>query len=732
MKRIIPICAFVIFFTLSHFSQTPPPLPNPAADDDVVKISTNLIRINATVTDKKGNAIRDLQPNDFELYQNGKKQEIIDVTFVGAGEDPAKTEKSAKSAKKEKIPTPVMRSEIKPEQIRRTIVLAVDDIHLSAESINYVRKSLRTFVDQQMQEGDLVAIIRMGGGIGALQQFTSDKTVLYAAIEKVRFNVLGSQGLTAFAPIEPDAMELANAGGLGASPLEQGRISSGLRDKMIRSERESIQRANDFRQNSYTTGTLGGLTYIIRGMRDLPGRKSIILLSDGFQLFSPRTDEFNQNAENNDLLKKLADSASRSSVVVYTIDARGLQTLAISAADNSQGTRSPNIGTVEELVNSRRAISFFTQEGLIAVAERTGGFASLNSNDLSGGIRKALDDQSYYLIAYQPDEEIFDPRKLKFNDLEVKVKRNNADVRYSTGFFGIADETIEKPIIPTPFQKISAALTSPFAANDITLNLNTVFRSDAKYNYFMNSFLYISIKDLKFTDEPDGMKKAVFDLLAVSFGDNGIPLDSISKKYTINIKAEKYQKLLSEGFVYNFTFPIKRSGMYQMRVAIRDHATEKIGSASQFIEVPKLDKKRLTLSGLVVENLSRELYEKGENSSLLNSKLKNPDALADTALRSFKRGTVMRYGFEIYNAKSSSLEIRTRVFREGELVFEGKPKPIEINRQSDTKIIKTSGAINIGEEMQTGDYILQIIVTDYLAKEKYNTASQFVEFEVFE
>ena len=716
MKKLALTLWCINLFTLANFAQTPTETPPPPPQkEDVVKISTNLIQIDVTVTDKKGNIVKDLKPEDFEIYQNGKKQDVSNLSFISTGQKEVIEKKAEKEKKDVKDTIPIPTAKLKPEQIRRTIALVVDDLTLSFDSTYYVRRALKKFVDEQMQPGDLVAIIRTGGGIGALQQFTSDKNVLYAAIEKVRWQSYSAGGIGAFAPIEATPLEKAKAFG-----------SSDISEETIKMEKDSIRRENDFRSDIFATGTLGAINYIVRGMRELPGRKSIMLMSDGFQLFSQDKDNFSNATQVLDSLRQLVDLANRSSVVVYTMDARGLQTLGATAQDDFSGL-SPS--AIEGRLTERRDKLFDTQEGLVYLAKQTGGFPILNNNDLAGGIREVLNDQSYYLIGYQPDEEIFDPKNRQFNKLEVKVKRDNVNVRYRSGFFGVSDENVEnnKPKNLTPYQQITGALTSPFAVNDINLNLNTVFRSDAKHDYFINSFLYISIKDLKFTDEPNGMKKAVFDLLAMSFGDNGNPVDSISKTYTINIKDENYQKLLNEGFVYNFTFPIKQAGAYQMRVAIRDHATEKVGSASQFIEVPKLNKKHLTLSGIVVENLSRELYE---NASAPNLNLKNPDALADTALRSFKRGTVLRYGFEVYNAKSGKLQIQTRVFLDGKLVFEGKPKPIEISGQTDTKVIRTGGAIGIGDEMETGNYILQIIITDDLAKDKNDTAAQFVQFEV--
>ncbi len=62
-----------------------------------------------------------------------------------------------------------------------------------------MRLALRKFVEEQMQDGDLVAIVRTGAGIGALQQFTSDKRMLLAAVDRIKWNSLGSGGIGAFA-----------------------------------------------------------------------------------------------------------------------------------------------------------------------------------------------------------------------------------------------------------------------------------------------------------------------------------------------------------------------------------------------------------------------------------------------------------------------------------------------------------------------------------------------------
>ncbi len=717
MKKSILALIWALAFALTVYSQTPRPTP---PDDDVVKISTNLIQIDVTVTDSKGKVVTGLKPEDFEIYENGEKQKITNLSFVSSIKVNTETVKNPN----EKIPVPIPQAELKADQIKRTLALVVDDLSLSFVSAYQVRRALKKFVDEQMQDGDLVAIIRTGAGIGALQQFTSDRRQLYAAIEKVVWNPLGRGNIGAFAPIR-----------------DNEKIVDENETEEDKAARENSENAfEDFQGAYFATGTLGALRYIVTGMKELPGRKSVILFSDGFKIFQRDEQGFSDGGTVLDFLRQLVDTANRASVVFYTIDARGLQTANITAEDSV----SANPERLQEVLSGRRAELLDTQDGLIYLARQTGGFPVINNNDIGSGVRKILDDQSYYLIGYQPDSDTFDAKIRRFNKLEVRVKNKDLKVRYRSGFFNVAERNVAKTTTnQTPLQQIENALTSPFGVNDISLRLNTLFGNDATQGSFVRPLLHISAQDLKFTDEPDGAKKAVFDVLAVIFGDNGLPVEQLAKSYTLTVKDEMYKKILNEGFVYHFNLPIKKPGAYQFRVAIRDAQAEKVGSASQFIEVPNLKKERLTISGIVLENLNEAQWKRFESatpdiaSDQLNAPTDKPNPMSDTSLRRFKRNSFLRYGFEIYNAKLDTskkpdLMVRIRVFRDGKLILDGKQTPVDFSGQTDLERIKSSGAINLLRGMQTGEYILQIIITDNLAKEKKRTSAQFVQFEVVE
>jgi VWFA-related protein len=717
MKKVFIVLIFLFSISLSVFAQKTTPTP----DDDVVKISTNLIQIDVTVTDKKGNVVRDLKADEIEIYENGDKQEITNFSFISNLRTQTETTKNPVVAN-----VPVPTAQLKPAQIKRTMALVVDDLSLSFVSAHYVRMALKKFVDEQMQDGDLVAIIRTGAGIGALQQFTSDKRQLYAAIEKVRWNPLGRGRISAFTPIQPTILEQAQADGQEVS------------EEALNAEKDFNLNFENFRESAFATGTLGALKFIVNGMRDLPGRKSVLLFSDGIQIFNTTASGTVETNRILEFLRQLVDIANRASVVFYTVDARGLLTAGLTAEDNIINNSAENLLT---LMSERRTELFNTQQGLVYLAQQTGGFAVLNNNDLSGGVRKILDDQSYYLIGYQPDADTFDPKTRRFNKLTVKVKRDGLNVRYRSGFFNVQEERIAQMTTTgkqTPSEQISNALASPFAASGIALRLNTIFGNDLKGS-FVRSLLHVDARDLKFTEEADGSKKAVFDVLAISFGDNGQIVDQIGKSYSFNVKSAAYEKILKEGFVYYFSFPVKKPGAYQFRVAIRDNATEKVGSASQFIEVPDLKKNRVTLSGIVLENFTPQQWQAYSSDAPKTVGAASVDLstnpMNDTSLRKFKRGTILRYGYEIYNAKLDalgrpSLTAQVRVFRDGKLILDGAKNQLDLLGQTDRERIKTVGALSLGGEMEPGDYILQIVIIDGLANEKQRTASQFVQFEL--
>lgn len=685
-------------------------------DEDVVKISTALVQMDVTVTDRKGNIIKDLKPEEIEIYENQKKQNITNFSFIESENtalDKTKIDNSQTSAAST-LKAPAM---INPANVRRTIAFVVDDLTLESEGIYYTQKALKNFVENQMQEGDLVSIICTSGTVGALQQFTSDKRQLYAAIKNIRWRSFGKQATGNFALFSSNS----------EVPFSTGEdVKTGAED-----EYESYQ------QSVLTVGALGTAGYLINGMKKLPGRKSVMFISNVLSLI--RADTRLPDDKVLKALKGLIESANRASIVIYTMMARGLPSggRLFSAADASSGIRrGSEIETAQGLAEERNK-NFLDdlekQAGLNRLALETGGLSLVNLNTLGANIRRMLDDQKgYYLIGYQPDAETFDPAVLRFNSFTVKVNRPGTVVRYRSGFFGVNDkkEDLEKNLsINEQFNEI---LSSPFARNDIGVYLAAVFENSRRGSY-VRSFLYIQSKDLTFTDEPGGGKKATFDVVARASSEAGEPLVQSAQQQTVRLNAEQYQKALSTGIIYTFNVAINKPGAYQMRIAVRDSSNGKAGSASNFVSVPNLEKKRLTLSGITLGSFTTEEWAEIQNS---DKSIETEKAKSNTAFRRYKSGSVLGFKYTIFNArmdkqsKKPNLQAQIRLFREGKVFFEGTVKPVEIAGIKDYARINVNNAISLGKEMPPGEYLLQIEVNDTTFNSEKALASQTIDFEV--
>ena len=728
----ILVLPLVLSFATTIFSQTAAPTPK-SSSEDVVRISTSLIQVDATVLDKSGKPVRGLTADDFEIYENDKKQQITNFSFVELIAPDRSTESIVAKKEKASLPDPVVPTKLRPEQVHRTVALVVDDLGLSVPSIDVVKSALKKFVDEQMQPGDVVAIIRTGSGAGALQQFTSDKRILYAAIDRVHWNPHGRGGINVFQTVDPSDLGAAQVGsqlqGLSgelALPAAIGEHQTQSLNDMIGVQKQSTE----YNEEIFSVGTLGAVNYVVKGMRDLPGRKAVVLFSDGFALYDLDKGIKKPNPRLIDNFRRLTELANRSSTIIYTMDARGVvNALMLDAQDDlTDINEDSRTSAIEQVAIGRSTELFESQAGLRALAEQTGGFAVINNNNLSKGIERILNDQTgYYVLGYQPNSESFDAKKVKFNKLTVKVMRPDVRVRYRSGFFNIRDEDA-KPQLKTPRQQIFAALTSPFSSSDIDLRLTSLLADDAQTGVFMRSLLYVNGADLKFIEEADGWHKATFDIDAMIFGDNGTIVDEVSRTETIKAKAETLRELLAKGFVSTITVPIKKPGAYQMRVVIRDAATARIGSASQFVEVPNLKKDRLTLSGILLQRLTKSGHVVGQKQF-------QSDEQRDFARRRFHLGDTIRFDLSIYNARvgkeaKPSLMVQYRVLRHGKEIFVAPEKPLSLSQVSSLASIDSSGVFELGTKMPPGDYVLQVIVRDLEASEKRSLATQWADFEI--
>ena len=357
------------------------------ADQPVFRLSVSLVQLDAVVTDKKGRHVSTLGRDDFEVYQDGRPQPVVAVSYVDADDGWVDTSGLP--------PLPV--EALKPEDARRVIAVVVDDLRMSFESIYYARRGIGQFFDRQFQPGDLGMLVTTSGA--GVSQLTYSPKVLKAASSRLRYSMWNVQAASALAPID---------GVIGFDGAE-----------------------GNYLERTFAESAILRIADAINAVKKLPGRKSVVLVSEGFSVFGFGWD----NAYIRDMLQRLVDRSNRAGVVIYAVDPRGLVVTGLTAADNVSGG---GAGDGRE----RSAALRESQDGLRFVTGETGGFAVVNSNDLAMGFGRIMaDQQGYYLIGYQPEAGTLNFNSdRKFRKLKIKVKPKGLKVRTRSGFYGQATE----------------------------------------------------------------------------------------------------------------------------------------------------------------------------------------------------------------------------------------------------------------------------------------------------
>ena len=689
--RGLPLAVFALPLVLA---QAPP------AQEPVFRVTSALVQIDAVVTDSKGHYIVDLKAGDFQVFEDGKPQPITAFSYVPLSAPPPVDVAS-------RLTTTAHPSELLPNEVKRTIVLLVDDLGLSFESMAFVRRALHKFVDQQMEPGDLVAIGRSGSTSSAFEQFSSDKRFLSLAIDRLKWNAFGRASIGVFQPLGWSGPPVLSHHGNVSGPVEW--------------EHESAL-------TNFTVGTLGAMNNVIAAMHGLPGRKSLVLMSDGFSLGASDpnpADRRSRTVEGNwevlEPMRKLVDRANRAGTVIYTIDCRLLQPLALQAADRPALDGLFPSEALDELhaaESDRRASFHASQQGLDYLAGQTGGFLVANDNDLNWGLGKVLkDQQGYYLIDYKPDSKTFEDinGRRDFHRIQVKLNRKGLRVRSRTGFFGATDEEM-KPRYATPLEELQASMLSPFHADGVRLRLTPVFLGIGKDRTVRN-LLYIDSSDLTFN--PDGaQRKAVIDLLAIAVGAGDQPLIKVNRVLEAKVTPEQMEGTRRDGLLYILETAVPKPGAYQIRAAVRDESSSRIGSASSYIVVPDTKKHRLTLSTVTLVN-----GESGEEKFLGMT----------PALRRFRRGDEIEFfcivGESARRVPGGNLDSQVRLFQDGKQIYSGSANLAHIEGSDQVAI---TGRFRVNGSMESGHYDLQVLAmnTSGGSRNKSIATAQWTDFEV--
>lgn len=681
-----------------------------AEPEAVVRISTKLVQIDVAVTDKNDQIVRDLKLENFELFEDGRKQEVrfiefVDLTTGRRTKDVRQDPRAAPSVVKPEEPA----ADVTAASLKRVVAFVVDDLTMPSKDLVTVRQMLANFVDNRMGPNDLVAIVRSVGGRGLLQQFTADRNLLRRAIAALNPT---SHPFSVFSGNDPlRVQDIQPAGDAGASDLSGGAVDV-----------ESVN--DDTNQTFRALMALSTTNFVVESMKDLPGRKSLVLLSGGLPLFGSRAGVITGNVSF--FFTQLADNATRSGVVINTMDVRGLNatpgvgSFADDPGKSGLGVQRPGEGRFGQSLDPTIKIdkpldALEGRLGLRALSDATGGVTVVNTNNFEAGLGKALNRGSgYYLLAYTPENENFDG---KFRKLQVKVRRDGVKVYTRDGYLAREDKI--QTVSLTKEEEILRAARSPLASSEVEVSANILFKQLPENKAAIDVHLLIDASNLHFKQEA-GKYQTSFEIAGFVFDQYGKPRGGFNETVNANLTPESYRHALATGMSYaaSTTLP---PGYFQLRVVVREAGTGSLGTLSRYLEIPDLTSGRLTMSSIFLYAANPAA---GANSQ--------PEPLL--ALRQLSRRQDLRYAALIYNPKldkgKPQLTSQLIVSQGGSVLFREPEQPVEVPANSNAQIVKL-GQLALAK-VKPGRYTLTLVINDQLADKKKRSISRSAEFTVVE
>jgi len=694
--------------------------PSKPQTDDVLRVNTDLVQTAVTVVDKNGRFVDGLDRGQFTLLVDGQPQPISFFERLTAGSS-REEQLASRAADLPAIKVPTA----SPTVRGRTIVFYMDDLHLSPDSLHRTRDMLRNFLDNEMSAKDSVAIASASGQVGFLQQFTNNREVLKAAIERlsprpydVRGYGTGSTKMREFDALIIDSGSSTNKTSAVLNyyirecviqsslpkkiPVAMAAIARTCETQVRNSARAVLMQAGTITQNMYAS-----LESLMRSSARIPGRKLAFLISDGFLMDSgPHGPDLRGKLDN------IIDAAQRAGVVIYTIDSRGLVTA--NQVDVRQGNARMDFGAPVGEIEAY-------QDALHALADETGGRALRNTNYFARWVEKVLDETSnYYLLAWRPDKE--EEKAPKFRHVKVTVAgRPDLTVRAPRGYVEgpqPASETAAKAATEnpakTPESDLRGALSDYYPNGSLPTLLSLTYLNTPKNETVLTSSMQVSTRGLRYGD--DGKQQATIKLAGVILNDKGKIASSFRNQLSVNpLDAGK----TDAGVIYNQHTPLG-PGIYQVRVAARDEKSGLVGSAMQWVVIPDLTKRELTTSSVL---LGGQVLE--------NAKDRNAGPQIQLSVdHRFSRLARLGYWMFIYNAKrdatgAPSLTVQTQVMRDGRVMLSSPQRKVSQGGPDPERIA-------FGEEMtlQTlapGTYDLRVTITDSIAG---TSATQTIDFVV--
>jgi VWFA-related protein len=494
-----------------------------AQPQPVFRTSTRLVQVSVVVEGRDGRPVSGLTANDFRLYDGGQEQRI--ELFVTDSTVRADTRESVSSPA-----NPPHEFSNRMASRRGATVVLLDRLNTPDTDQIYARQRLMSFLEQIREEDRIGLYILEGGAIHVLHDFTNDARLLLRALSRYRAMTskeVADVPLPEFESTSDAALDAAMAAALERASANMTAHFNGLR----------------------SDATIDAFRTIANHLASIEGRKNLIWVTAGFPLQAFNDRGRDPSAAIQQAIRPLNDA----NVTLYAVDARGLMgAITLDPGGKAAFTTSSAVQTNQDIMR-------------IAATE-TGGRAFLNTNDIGGAVRRAVDDTRIsYTLGYYPSHGKWDG---KYREIKVQVNRPGMQIRHRRGY-----------LAATGSQRVSSsaavrsALASPLEASG--LELTARIERLAAPNDFKISIV-LAPGAVAFVPSA-GLWKGQLDLVVAQRLADGSAPKSVDQTFDLSLRQDRYDEALKRGFTISAQVTLL-PGAHSLHIVVHDVTSGTTGS----------------------------------------------------------------------------------------------------------------------------------------------------------
>ena len=662
MKRSMIALLLIASLTLSLPFQV---LAQDPAQDQKISLNTAEVILDVVVKDKRGRVVKDLTAADFEVNEDGQRQQIESFRLV-TREKAAAAEPAIE--KKEAAPAPRATNLATGEPEIGVSAIAIVFDRLSQDGRTRARDAAKSYVGENTRPDDYMGVFTIDLALKVIQNYTTDNRLIREAIDRAgasssaSFSSSAEQArgqnqrisdLQQQVSSATSAAAAAGASGNGAAAGAAGSAAGGASVDLRFAEmtRRTLETFEVLERDAQGYSTSNGLLAVVNSMQNLPGRKAVVFFSEGLSIPPNVVAHF----------RSVINQANRLNVSIYTIDSAGLRAInpndETRAEINALGRRRvdhdpsrPETGRpmTAMLERNEDLLKLNPQTGLIQLASETGGAFIGDTSNIAGKLAQVDEDlHSYYLLTYSPTNQNVDG---KFRQVSVKLKKGDYDVQTRKGYFAVnatgyvpmlyyesaALVELNKPNPASAFPMRMMGFNFPDAAH----KLRTVVEVAAP----MNAFTFVENREKK-TFATD------FTVLALIKDQSKQVVAKLSRQYALTGPLDKLNATRAGQMLFYREAELP-PGRYDIEAIAHDAPSGKASVQRSTIEIPDPDETKLRLSTV-------SLIQRAEQSPAAQNKdsfFQIGDVMIYPNLgEPFKKSTTKQMGFYfvVYPAKGS-------------------------------------------------------------------------------